>query len=670
MVAKAGVLVGDGPATTMDLTAIQQAQLEAVKMRAIVNPPSDVPRYRDIGVDTFLVQLLSPMPAQQPTSPQEFVSQFAPAVEAFVAVGVQDFEIHGEPNLASRGYGLSWGSPTAFGDWFEEVTELLRTQFGTAVRVGFPALTPPPPRWPTSTPAVSENDFLAAVSGAIRAADFICCHVYWTTADELRAVDGGMRFLRRYLETFPAKPLIISEFANLNPNTNSAVKGDQYAEFYFACTQYDQCEQNWPANPVHWPRLQAAYAFLLRSPDPTFAPQSWLDADGQPRSVVGRVGSRSRMPDPRALRLTWPTEFRFYTQYYGENQQSYFEHSFRRSLRGGHNGVDLHVNYHDPSSSPIRACLSGTVTRKEMRETGYGHHVYIESMVPGVGRVTLLYAHMSYIIVEQGQNVTAGQVIGAAGMTGATTGPHLHLSMKIEGLTFPANGNHLNARPYLDPPPAPPVRGLPRTQYQRVYVLLPPQADAAWARAVIDATWDAHRFTVGGSADDAGIGDLDARYVIAVNPPAWGDDLQAFFVAHYPGVAYHPVEADTPDTLRAALSDVDISDLVLPPQPDRERGRPRAPYERTYVLLPPDADARWAHAVAVATWNSYRFTIGGSADDAGIGDLDVRRVIAVNPSAWGGDLEVFFQTYYPGVAYEAVTAETPEALKTLLSQRA
>jgi len=94
---------------------------------------------------------------------------------------------------------------------------------------------------------------------------------------------------------------------------------------------------------------------------------------------------------------------------------------------------------------------------------------------------------------------------------------------------------------------------LPREQYERTYVLLPPGTDAAWAVAVIEATWDEKRFTVGGSADDAGIGDLDSRRVLAVNPARWPDDLQAFFERWYPGVAYTPVMAATLAELVEAL---------------------------------------------------------------------------------------------------------------------
>ncbi len=65
------------------------------------------------------------------------------------------------------------------------------------------------------------------------------------------------------------------------------------------------------------------------------------------------------------------------------------------------------------------------------------------------------------------------------------------------------------------------ARGDPRVQYDRIYILLPPTADREWALAAVDASWQFRR-TIGGSADDAGVGNLDRRKVIAVNPEAWG----------------------------------------------------------------------------------------------------------------------------------------------------
>lgn len=107
-------------------------------------------------------------------------------------------------------------------------------------------------------------------------------------------------------------------------------------------------------------------------------------------------------------------------------------------------------------------------------------------------------------------------------------------------------------------------RGAPRTQYPRTYVLLPQDAGAAWAAAVLDATWNDHRYTVGSSADDAGIGNLDARTIIAVNPDRWPGDLYEFYQEHYPGITFQPLVAETPDVLCLLLSAAPPS--PLPPQ--------------------------------------------------------------------------------------------------------
>ncbi|HHH41390.1 MAG TPA: M23 family metallopeptidase [Chloroflexi bacterium] len=642
--AKAGILAGDGPVRPEDLKAVQQAGIEAVKLRAWVNPITDLNAYRDAGIHTFLVQILSPRPGVAPTSPEDFVIECAPVVAEFLKAGVTDFEIHGEPNTRERGYGVSWDSPAAFSDWFIAVAHGLRAEFGPPLRVGFPGLAPEGPLPPGVTPAVSDEPFLEACGEALAAADFVCCHVYWTSRDQMEDYHGALRFLRAYMERAEVrhKPLVISEFANVDPETSPEEKGDQYAEFCFLCSQYD--------------RLAAAYGFLLRSPDPAYASLRWIRVDGTLTPIPERVGRRKRMPHPARLRLAWPTASRAYTQAFGDRQQVYYEASFDPDhnvhwLHGGHEGVDLEA----AEGSPVRACLGGRVSHGPPG-TAYGNYVRVTSQVSGVGRVTMFYAHLREIAVPNGAEVAKGAVLGLAGATGFATGPHLHLGMKIEGVRLRPTSHYLNARPYLDP-----VRGSPREPYTRTYVLLPPGADSRWAQAVVEATWDERRFTVGGSADDAGIGDLPARYVIAVNPAEWGGDLQAFYEAHYPGLALLPLEAPTPEALAQALAA--LPPMPAPPSPPPPgAGLPREQYARTYVLLPPGADSRWARAVVEATWDAHRFTVGGSADDAGIGDLDFRRVIAVNPGMWGDDLGSFFASYYPGVIYVPVEAETPEEL--------
>lgn len=90
----------------------------------------------------------------------------------------------------------------------------------------------------------------------------------------------------------------------------------------------------------------------------------------------------------------------------------------------GHNGVDLA----SPTGTPILASADGKVivSRTGGRNGGYGLYVVISH---GNGTQTL-YAHMSRNNVSVGQNVARGQVIGAVGNTGKSTGPHLHFEVR------------------------------------------------------------------------------------------------------------------------------------------------------------------------------------------------------------------------------------------------
>lgn len=92
--------------------------------------------------------------------------------------------------------------------------------------------------------------------------------------------------------------------------------------------------------------------------------------------------------------------------------------------RHGNNGVDLAV----PIYTPILASADGKVivSRTGGYNGGYGTYIVI-SHANGTQTV---YAHMSVNSVSVGEWVDQGQVIGAVGMTGKTTGPHLHFEVR------------------------------------------------------------------------------------------------------------------------------------------------------------------------------------------------------------------------------------------------
>lgn len=91
-----------------------------------------------------------------------------------------------------------------------------------------------------------------------------------------------------------------------------------------------------------------------------------------------------------------------------------------------HTGLDIAPGL----GTEISAVKGGTVLFvRDSGSSGYGKHLAINH---GGGYVTL-YAHCSQILVREGEQVTAGQVIAKVGKTGWVTGPHLHIEVIIDG---------------------------------------------------------------------------------------------------------------------------------------------------------------------------------------------------------------------------------------------
>ncbi|MDN3646932.1 M23 family metallopeptidase [Pontixanthobacter aestiaquae] len=102
-----------------------------------------------------------------------------------------------------------------------------------------------------------------------------------------------------------------------------------------------------------------------------------------------------------------------------------------------HSGLD----FKGPRGAPIYSAAQGTVSYVGWK-SGYGKTVEVSH---GNGLMTR-YAHMSRFAAAVGQDVAAGDVIGAIGNTGRSTGPHLHFEVRI-------NGRAVNPRPFLEKAP-------------------------------------------------------------------------------------------------------------------------------------------------------------------------------------------------------------------------
>lgn len=101
--------------------------------------------------------------------------------------------------------------------------------------------------------------------------------------------------------------------------------------------------------------------------------------------------------------------------------------SMSRVRSGAHTGLDISAPY----GTKIKAAASGTVVFAGYKGA-YGNMVAIDH---GNGVMTY-YGHCSSLKVSIGQKVSQGTVIAAVGSTGNSTGNHLHLEIRVNGIAY------------------------------------------------------------------------------------------------------------------------------------------------------------------------------------------------------------------------------------------
>ncbi|MBX5464722.1 MAG: peptidoglycan DD-metalloendopeptidase family protein [Clostridia bacterium] len=152
--------------------------------------------------------------------------------------------------------------------------------------------------------------------------------------------------------------------------------------------------------------------------------QAALDEEERASQEVQAELQRLQRQYEEALRLSgavvleWPLSSFVVTSTFGSRY-----HPILKQWRM-HTGMDLAA----PSGTPIHAAAPGVVFYAGWM-SGYGNTVIL---VHGNG-ISTLYGHMSQILVQANQQVSAGQVIGLVGMTGLATGPHLHFEVRVNG---------------------------------------------------------------------------------------------------------------------------------------------------------------------------------------------------------------------------------------------
>lgn len=128
--------------------------------------------------------------------------------------------------------------------------------------------------------------------------------------------------------------------------------------------------------------------------------------------VEGRSGVAAKFPDK------WPTEGGVISSTYGARTGP---------IEGGydwHSGIDIAVEM----GTPVFASGAGVVEQAEYNG-GYGRYVRIDHE----NGYETAYGHMSSLAVKPGQQVAKGEIIGFAGSTGYSTGPHVHFEVFAEG---------------------------------------------------------------------------------------------------------------------------------------------------------------------------------------------------------------------------------------------
>lgn len=108
---------------------------------------------------------------------------------------------------------------------------------------------------------------------------------------------------------------------------------------------------------------------------------------------------------------------------------------FNGEPRSPHSGIDYRV----PAGTPVRAVAPGRVVLVGDHFFA-GRSVYLDH---GGGLISMVF-HLSEILVWEGKEVRAGEVLGKVGATGRATGPHLHLGLRWHGA-------RVDPGPLLDP---------------------------------------------------------------------------------------------------------------------------------------------------------------------------------------------------------------------------
>ena len=194
-----------------------------------------------------------------------------------------------------------------------------------------------------------------------------------------------------------------------------------------------------------------------------------LEAEGEPLRT-GRLLSAEIINDKKTYNAVWFQEPGQKGAYYtmdGDSLRRAFlaspmpysrrtsgfgmrEHPILQTMRA-HMGVD----YAAPIGTPVISVADGVVVESSFHGA-YGNMVVIQHNA----NQSTAYAHLSRMNVRKGQAIKQGEVVGAVGSTGLSTGPHLHFEFRI-------NGRHVDPLTLAQQGPAEPIAAALRPQFNQ-----------------------------------------------------------------------------------------------------------------------------------------------------------------------------------------------------------
>jgi murein DD-endopeptidase MepM/ murein hydrolase activator NlpD len=153
---------------------------------------------------------------------------------------------------------------------------------------------------------------------------------------------------------------------------------------------------------------------------PTIDPRSpALLAATAAMPAVQAVAQAQQPATPKADdTAAWPIHGEI-TTYFGASDWPYQTH---------HTGIDISDGFRS-GVTPVHPYRPGRVIQVVHSSTGLGNHVVIDH---GAG-ITSVYGHMSSTTVQEGQEVNGNTTLGLEGSTGASTGPHVHFEIRLNG---------------------------------------------------------------------------------------------------------------------------------------------------------------------------------------------------------------------------------------------